>query len=104
MTLNVQMNGHSLDLDLHPQLGNMSNEINLFLSNDFNDEYNTLPTRSKQSIVQCHLFTHFHLLTFDEKRFSLPSYIGTYQLFKDNNDDFEVLCKHDPSIITYLSY
>ena len=93
MALNVQMKDHSLDLDLNPLLGNMSNEINLFVSDDLNENDNIPPARPKELILQCHLFTHFHLLTFDEQRLSLPSHIGTYQLFKDNDDDFEVIIK-----------
>lgn len=59
-----------------------------------NVEINNNAQRSetfRQSILQCHLFTHFNLITFDEKRFSFPSNVGTYLMFRDEIQDFEVI-------------
>ena len=47
--------------------------------------------RQRHSVFQCHLFTHFNLITFGEKKFSFPSNIGTYLLFRDDIEDFEVI-------------
>ena len=47
--------------------------------------------RPRHSVFQCHLFTHFHLITFGEKKFTFPSNIGTYLLFRDDIEDFEVM-------------
>ena len=49
----------------------------------------------RHSVFQCHLFTYFNLITFDEKKFTFPSNIGTYLLFRDDIEDFEVINKYD---------
>ena len=49
----------------------------------------------RHSVFQCHLFTYFNLITFGEKKFTFPSNIGTYLLFRDDIEDFEVISQYD---------
>ena len=61
----------------------------------------------QHSVFQCHLFTHFNLITFGEKKFTFPSNIGTYLLFRDDIEDFEVMNEYDQksnlsSILIYI--
>jgi hypothetical protein len=90
MKLGVEVNGHSLETHLPTTLGNLTTDVVFLLSEDFNKNRNPKLLDSKPLILQCHLFTHFNLITFHEKRFSFPSNIGTYLFFKDNIEDFEV--------------
>ena len=90
MKLGVEVNGHSLETHLHTTLGNLSTDVIFLLPEDINKIKNRKLLESKALILQCHLFTHFNLITFQEKRFSFPSNIGTYLFFRDNIEDFEV--------------
>ena len=91
MTFRPQMNKTALNLASISSIGNLAVGIQ-FLLEDF--EYNNhqlLSSKPIKSILQCHLFTHFQLITLNEHRMNFPSHVGTYLLFNDMEDDFEVI-------------
>ena len=91
MTFNAQMNETALNLTGISSIGNLSVGIQFLLKDIEDNNHQLLSYTPMKSILQCHLFTHFQLITLNEHRMSFPSYVGTYLLFNDMEDDFEVI-------------
>ena len=91
MEFNVTINEKPLDLSSRKQDLSLDIPFSIPQNNVENNKNEQQSEAFRPSILQCHLFTHFNLITFDEKRFSFPSNVGTYLMFRNEIEDFEVI-------------